>query len=312
MPRVSVVTPTYRSASFLRPAVESVLSQTLADWQLVLFDDGSTDRTPELAEELARQDPRIRAVRGSHAGVAAARNGGLSESDPRSEFVTCLDSDDVWHPTALAKLVDALDANPSAPAAYGLARCIDAAGRAWPGDDLAERMRHRRTIAGEALAELALSAPTTFESLLVENHPVTPGTTLVRRAVHEAVGGFEPSLAPADDWDMNLRIARSGGFVLVNHVILDWRRHSESLSSTSKAWRRAFLDVRRRAISSRANTLTQRKAAEFAVLHECRVELAGLRQALARGQVPSAARRLFRAVLWHATYWRALHSAPTP
>src|SRR5262245_43094191 len=95
-PLVSVVMPTYNSARFLASTVDSVAAQTFEDWELVLFDDGSSDETVQLSQRLAAANPKIRAVAGSHGGPAVARNEGLRHSDPRSEFVIFLDSDDRW------------------------------------------------------------------------------------------------------------------------------------------------------------------------------------------------------------------------
>src|SRR5712691_4622776 len=87
-PRVSIVIPTSNSATYLAPTIESVCTQTVADWELVLFDDGSSDGTVELAEALAKGDPRIRIVRRDHGGIAAARNGWYRQTHPESEFLT--------------------------------------------------------------------------------------------------------------------------------------------------------------------------------------------------------------------------------
>src|SRR5260221_1554025 len=100
-PRISIVIPTYNAAAHLAATTESVRAQTFAGWELVLFDDGSSDTTVSLAEELARNDERIRVVRGGHYGVATARNRGFQETSPGSEFVAFLDHDDVWEPTVL-------------------------------------------------------------------------------------------------------------------------------------------------------------------------------------------------------------------
>src|SRR5258706_14918460 len=87
-PRVSIVIPTYNSATYLAPTIESVGAQTFADWQLVLFDDGSSDGTVELAEAVAKGDPRIRVVRGEHGGIAATRNGGERPAATRNAVVS--------------------------------------------------------------------------------------------------------------------------------------------------------------------------------------------------------------------------------
>jgi glycosyltransferase involved in cell wall biosynthesis len=108
--RISIVIPTYNAAAHLAATIESVRAQTFAGWEFVLFDDGSSDTTVSLAEELARNDERIHVVRGGHYGVAGARNRGFQETSLGTEFVAFLDHDDVWEPTALEFLPPSIKA----------------------------------------------------------------------------------------------------------------------------------------------------------------------------------------------------------
>ena len=258
---VSIVVPTYNSAPYLPATLASVRGQTFTDWEIILVDDGSTDDTLTISDEAARHDPRIRVVRAEHGGVARARNRGLAEVSPHAEFVAFLDSDDTYEPDALASLVSALRAHPELPAAHGLARAVDPQGQRIEGDDLPERMRNRFELRDGQQVPLPASAPTSFEAELVENYVVTPGTSLIRRTVFALLGDFAPATDPADDYDMNLRIARSGGFALVERVILNWRRHPTSLSQRSRRWFWAHLEVLRRAAEYSGNSPTQRAAA---------------------------------------------------
>lgn len=303
-PRVSVVTPTYNSAAYLAATVESIRAQSFADWELVLFDDGSSDAGVEIAAAFARQDPRIRVVAGDHGGISSARNRGFQQTHPQSEFVTFLDSDDTWEPEALALLVGALEAQPECAAAHGLARAVDPAGKQFAADDLMESMRRRREIRDGRYVDLPISAPTSFQAELVQNYVVTPGTSLIRRHVFESLGGFAPSLDVCEDWDLNLRIARHGGFALVDRVILNWRRRPGSISHTAdKRWRHAYFAVLKRTTISVENTPEQRKAAELALLRRCRESLFAAGQMLRRGQVLPAARALMHALLYVSTYY---------
>lgn len=297
--RVSIVTPTYNSAAYLASTIESVRAQTFVDWELVLIDDGSSDNTVEISKEFAKQDKRIRVVQRGHCGTAAARNNGFQETCPAAEFIAFLDHDDIWEPRALEQLIDALDRHPECPAAHGLARCIDMHGRRVEGDDLAERMRHRQVMQNGECADLPISMPTSFEAELVLNYVVTPGTSLVRRHVLESVGGFEASAVPADDWDMNLRIARHGGFALVDDVILNWRRHPNAFSYTTKRYRRAHLIVLQRTVQSTENTPLQRKAALSALYGELRSLHAAIGQTLKRRQVRAASKALVLILLYY-------------
>src|ERR671916_3003782 len=107
--KVSVVIPCYNQAHFLGEAIESVLSQTYEEFELIVVDDGSKDDTEELASSYAAEDARVRLIRQQNRGLAGARNRGLSESS--GEYVVFLDSDDRLLEEALAVGVGELQAH---------------------------------------------------------------------------------------------------------------------------------------------------------------------------------------------------------
>jgi len=296
-PLVSIVVPTYNSARFLASTVDSVTAQTFEDWELVLIDDGSSDETVQLSEQLAAGNPKIWAVVGSHGGPAVARNEGLRHSDPRSEFVIFLDSDDRWAVEALETLLQALKDNPGCIAAHGLARSTNLQGVQYEADDLADSMRHRRAVTANGFADVPVSEPTTFATMLVRNWIVTPGTCLIRRSVLDKVGAFDPETSPADDWDLNIRLARAGNLALVDRIVLDWRRHPDSLDNTNRRGRWAHLAVRRCTVRSPLNSQEQRRAA----LNIMRAES----QSLWSTMQAAMANRDLRRVIAEARYWAA-------
>ena len=100
--KVSVVMPIYNAYDYLRPAIDSVLTGTLKEIEIICVDDGSTDHSLDILKEYQAADPRVRIITESNAGPAVARNKGLSRA--RGEFVIFLDADDFYHPTLLEKL----------------------------------------------------------------------------------------------------------------------------------------------------------------------------------------------------------------
>ena len=104
MIKVSVVMPIYNAYKYIRPALESVMEQTLRDIEIICVDDGSTDRTLDILKEYQSRDSRIRIVTENNAGPAAARNKGLARV--RGEYVIFLDADDFFNPELLEKLYD--------------------------------------------------------------------------------------------------------------------------------------------------------------------------------------------------------------
>jgi teichuronic acid biosynthesis glycosyltransferase TuaG len=100
-PTVSVITPAFNAARFMRETIKSVQAQTLTDWEMIVVDDCSTDNTKDVVEEQARKDPRIRLIRmDSNSRQALARNKGIREA--RGKYIAFLDSDDLWFPEKLA------------------------------------------------------------------------------------------------------------------------------------------------------------------------------------------------------------------
>ena len=102
MAEVSIITPAYNAENFLPETIDSVLNQTFRDWELIVVDDCSTDRTFEIASAYAEKDPRVRVIRNeSNSGVAATRNHGLDEAT--GDYIAFVDSDDLWLPEKLEK-----------------------------------------------------------------------------------------------------------------------------------------------------------------------------------------------------------------
>lgn len=108
MPGVSVIVPVYNVEKYLADCVNSIVGQTFGDWELILVDDGSTDRSGAIADDLAASDSRITAIHTANAGPGAARNTGVAHSV--APFITFVDSDDYLSPDALALLLSAADA----------------------------------------------------------------------------------------------------------------------------------------------------------------------------------------------------------
>lgn len=122
---VTVVLPTYNRAAFLPGAFESLAAQTFTDWDLVVVDDGSTDRTRDVVDEYVRSHSRTHYVHQENRGAYAARNRGVDEAT--GKYVAFFDSDDLWLPHHLERCVQALEAHPDLDWAYGACRQVDRA-----------------------------------------------------------------------------------------------------------------------------------------------------------------------------------------
>jgi len=105
-PRISCIVPVYNGEKYLVEALESIFRQTLAAFEVIVVDDGSTDSTPSVAS----RDPRVKYLRQANAGPSAARNHGIRES--RGELLAFLDADDLWHPEKLERQAASFAARP--------------------------------------------------------------------------------------------------------------------------------------------------------------------------------------------------------
>ncbi len=126
LPRVSVIMPVYNVEPYVAEAIHSVLAQSFADFELVIIDDGSQDRSIEISRSF--DDPRIRIISQANRGLAGARNTGISHA--RGEMIALLDSDDRWLPEKLMLHMIHLDTMPDIGVSYSGSRFIDSEGRA--------------------------------------------------------------------------------------------------------------------------------------------------------------------------------------
>lgn len=187
--KVSVIMPTFNRAATIQRAIDSVLSQTYRDFELIVVDDGSTDGTADIVR--ANRDERIfLVVSESNRGAAAARNLGVSQST--GEVICFLDSDDVWLCTFLARSVEKLQQTPEAVFVYALL----VNGPRW-------------TLEGAGKFREALTQG--FVSITI--------TMAVRRSAFLSVGGFDESLKMCQDDDLCFKLVRTGAFALIPEAL---------------------------------------------------------------------------------------------
>jgi glycosyltransferase involved in cell wall biosynthesis len=207
--KVSVVIPCYNQARFLGEAIESVLSQSYPDLEVIVVDDGSKDDTAEVAFAYASGDPRVRLIRQQNRGLAGARNRGLADS--RGEYVVFLDSDDRLVEEALEVGVRELESHPGCAFVSGLCRKITADGSVvvdW------EQFRVR----DDPYVELLRSCP------------VYVPAVMYRRSVFDAVGNFDTSYKAAEDYELYYRILDRFPVYCHETVVAEIRRHDTNMT----------------------------------------------------------------------------------
>jgi glycosyltransferase involved in cell wall biosynthesis len=251
---VSIVVPAYNAEEYLPETVESILSQTVSEWELIIVNDGSQDATRTLAEQFAARDARIRVVHQANTGLPGARNRGYEESSPQARFIIFLDADDLWEPNTLAVLIAALEGHPEAVAAHGLARYIDDRGRLIRPGKLEARIHNRKAIVNGRFVSWPLEKPTTFAVLAVDCYIVSAGSVLIRRSALEKVGLFDRMRhlprASLEDWDLWLRLCLHGDFAVVPQVVLNYRQHGANLSKATHLMYQGHVYVRMKTLLS--------------------------------------------------------------
>ncbi len=273
MPEVSVILPVYNVARFVRAAIESVLSQSWRDLELIAIDDGSTDSTAGAVEEI--DDHRIVRLQQTHQGPAAARNAGLGRAC--GQFIAFLDGDDVWLPGKLERDIAFLEAHRDAALIFSQMRIIDEAGR-----DAGRTVRKWCGVLG-------------LRDLVIENK-IGTSTVVIRRETALRVGQFDEDLPAASDYDYWLRMsmAYAGGIQGRPEVTALYRRRPNQLSGDWQQQMDAWRQVISKASSACPDLLAKVE----------RLSLAGFHRALSatayeNGDLP-AAFGLFRQAMQYA------------
>jgi glycosyltransferase involved in cell wall biosynthesis len=272
--KVTVVIPTYNAAPYIGQTLDSVIAQRHDDWRVIVVDDGSSDGTQDVVDDYCRREPRISATSTPQprGGPARARNVGTDLADDDTTFFLFLDHDDWLHDSALAVLVAALEGAPDAPAAYGLAdEYSESLGHSRIGGPSEAYGYERFRVVGRSVEPLALDEPTGFDTLVLWSCISTTGQGLVRASELRRVGGFDPSTAWSDDWDLWLRLAADRPLVFVPEFVMSKRYHDANLSSGQTAspadWG-GGLAVRRKLIGAPWLTDEQRAQAKAGWRHE--------------------------------------------
>ena len=212
MPKVSVIIPVYNCERFIGAAIESVLHQTFKDYELIVVDDGSTDKTSKFVDTYK---DRLKYLTQSNSGQASARNLGFRCSS--GEYLAFLDADDLWYPNMLETEVMALDENPKSGLVYSDLDIIDENGKVVEQSHLSKRARRKKPI----------------KTFLGYHGTPFPSASLKRRIVFEKAGAFDTSFYQGGEdvllWAKMYRLAE---FLWIPKVLAQRRIHGRQVSHT--------------------------------------------------------------------------------
>jgi len=221
-PRISVVVPVYNAEAYLAAAVNSILTQTFRDFELIAIDDGATDASAEILDRLAQHDDRMIVVHQPNGGIVAALNRGLALA--RGEFVARMDADDVACSERFARQLAFLDAHPDVAVVGAAVTLIDAHGRAIRDAEYPE-------------------TPAAIAAFLATGSALAHPVVMMRRAAVLAVGGYRPAYEYAEDYDLWLRMAEKYALANLPDRLLYYRQHAAKLSIAHAAEQRLATSI---------------------------------------------------------------------
>ena len=269
-PTFSIVMPVHNAASTLCASVQSVIKQSLQDWELILIDDGSSDGSLQLAKLIAGADPRISSLGFANAGPSTARNRGLGLA--RGRYIAFLDADDLWHADRLAGFAELFEQQENVGVLFSRTQFIRAD--------------------GQLLRTVTPHCPTlTLEKLLSENPVCSTSNIACRREVIKQIGMFEDGLDYAEDQDWLVRFAAAGAWSAmgVDKIWFYYRSTPDSQSGDLEAMRSGWTQLVNRAQDIAGAPIAAMRERAYAVF--CR-QLA--RRALRQPGAQSEAFRWFK------------------
>ncbi|MEM6518754.1 MAG: glycosyltransferase [Cyanobacteria bacterium P01_C01_bin.70] len=217
-PTVSIVIPCYNAEKTIAATINSVLSQTFADLELIVINDGSTDETLNVIDQI--DDDRLQVFTFENAGPQKSRNRGIDKAT--GDYISLIDADDLWTVDKLHSQLTALQSAPDAAVAYSWTDVIDEHGQIIQTGRRSRAEGH------------------VFAALIQDNFLGSGSNPLIKANALRAVGGFDERILAGQDWDMWLTLAAHYSFVVVPQVqilyrkVLSARSWSSNLSRQEK------------------------------------------------------------------------------
>jgi hypothetical protein len=272
-PLVSVIIPCFSAAATLQVAVRSVLDQSCHDFEVIIIDDGSTDRSLDIAAALGKEDTRVRVIAQANAGPAAARNLGVAQA--RGSFIGFLDADDRWAVDHLASHMAHFATKPDCGVSFARIAFCDSA--LVPGGRISAH-----------LSSLNLA------DILGENPVCTTSNIVSRAAVFVEIGGFDARLTHGEDQEWVARVLALSTWRVcgLNKILVDYRTSPGGLSADLGRMQDGWLKMLRR-VQSYAPLAASRAAPAASALFYRYLA----RRALRTGQPRAALAPMLRAIL---------------
>jgi len=213
MPKVTVIIPAYNAEKYIEQTINSVLAQTFQDFEIIVINDGSRDKTAEIVNSYGLS---VRCIQTTNGGVSRARNLGIDNA--LGEYIAFLDSDDLWAPTKLEKQVALLNEN------QNIGLCFTAL----------ERVDRNLKLIGKTEAH---NYPDFCEALLLYSCVVTGScsSVMLRTNIAKQTGGFDTSFTNYEDWEYWLQLSLITEFAAIPEYLVKYRTVAGSASFNDPA-----------------------------------------------------------------------------
>ncbi len=206
-PLVSIIMPAFNAEKTILESIESVLSQTYRNWELIVINDGSLDRTSAVV--LAINDERLRLIEQENGGVAKARNNGINNA--KGEYIAFLDSDDLWLEDKLEKQVSVLV----------VGKHVMCYSKTWCFRDSLNQI-------SDSFVNIAMNFEDKDKILIYDFIPTL--TVLISKEVLDEVGCFDETLRGTEDWDLWIRVLQKYEAIYLEEFLAKYRMSKTGLS----------------------------------------------------------------------------------
>lgn len=207
MEKVTIVLPVYNGEKYLRESLDSIETQTYHNFELIIVNDASTDRSLEIAEEYAHKDPRIRIYTNEHnSKLPQSLNNGFARAT--GELYTWTSDDNILLPKFLERMVQTFEAHPEADLVYGMQQFIDENGKVYAVRDY----------------------PKDMDDIYIKN--MVAACFMYRKKVHEELHGYDTSKFLVEDYDFWLRAYEKFHFFFLPEILFSYRMHPGSLTGS--------------------------------------------------------------------------------
>lgn len=228
-PLVSIISPTYNHEKYIADCIESVLSQSYPEWEMIILNDESTDRTAEIAATYRDSDSRIRLVNQENVGIfrlSETYNKGVAMA--KGDYLAILEGDDCWAPNKLEIQVKAMQNDPSAAVCWSMARCVNADKSVVyytaPELDAPDAGYYNNDPVGSIL------------NIFLYRNCIPALTILIRKEALTQVGGFKQLFnLPLVDLPTLYELAMVGRFIFIPETLGDWRNYATQVTKTYPA-----------------------------------------------------------------------------